>query len=243
MFVFALVAPPGPAPTTFPGPERAPEVASAPGVARTDEQTGEQRKRDRWMLSLEGVVRAPSDVGFQAGVEVPYRLRFTAGFGFMPAEWITGFVAQATSDSRARAVLDLPSYRGTIWRTQLGYRPFKKLGLYFDAGYARATIHGSFELPPTLFGEDLDGQGSYAIDSSLDIWLFETGYQWQIARRAVFAAGLGVMSTFNANTRVSASAGAPESSEFTSGARQANDALERYGTIPFFTLRAGVDLL
>ncbi|HEX6277682.1 MAG TPA: hypothetical protein VFZ53_31790 [Polyangiaceae bacterium] len=241
--MFALAVPPGPAPTTFPGPERAPEIARPASEPRRDEGTSEQRKRDRWMLALEGVVRAPSDIGFQAGIEFPYRLRFVAGFGFMPAEWITGFIADTTRDSRARAVLDLPSYRGTIWRTQVGYRPFKKLGLYLDAGYARATIHGSFDLPPTLFGEELDEQGSYAVDSSLDIWLFETGYQWQIANRLLLAAGIGVMSTFNADTSVSASAGAPQSSEFVSGARQANDALERYGTIPFFTLRAGVDLL
>jgi hypothetical protein len=241
--MFALVVPPGPAPTTFPGPERAPEVARPASAPRADERTSEQRKRDRWLLALEGVVRAPSDVGIQAGVEFPFRLRFVAGFGFMPAEWITGFVANTTNDARARAVLDLPSYRGTLWRTQLGYRPFKKLGFYLDAGYARATIHGSFELPPTLLGEELDEQGSYTIDSSLDIWLLEAGYQWQLAERAVLAAGLGVMSTFNADTRVSASAGAPESSEFVSGAQQANEALERYGTIPFFTLRAGVDLL
>ena len=195
------------------------------------------------MLSLEGVAHAPIDVGFQAGLELPFRLRVFAGFGFMPAEWITGFLAQMTNDSRAEAVLDLPSYRGTIWRAQVGYRPFRKLGLYFGGGYARATVHGSFVLPDTLLGEDVGANGSYTVDSSLDIWLLEAGYEWQIAHRAVLAAGLGVMSTFNADTHVSASGDAPRSSEFVTGARRANDAIERYGTLPFFTLRAGVDLL
>jgi hypothetical protein len=241
--MFALVTPPAPAPTSFPGPERAPEVARAPGVSRTDEETAEQRKRDRWMLSLEGVVHAPSDVGFQASVELPFRLRFAGGFGFMPAEWITALVAKSTRDERARAVLDLPSYSGTIWRTELGYRPFPRLGLYFHGGYARATIHGSFELPPMLLGQELGVSGSYAVTSSLDLWLLEAGYEWQIAHRAVLAFGAGVMSTFHATTDVSAGGGAPTTSEFVSGTRQANDALERYGTIPFLTLRAGIDVL
>jgi len=217
-------------------------VAKAPGDARVDERTDDQKKRERWMLSLEGVAHAPSDIGFQASVELPFRLRFVGGFGFMPAEWITGFLARTTSDSEARAVLDLPSYSGTIWRAQVGYRPWKKLGLYFDAGYAHASIHGSYELPGTLLGENL-GEGSYAIDSSLDIWLLEAGYQWQIKQRAVLALGLGVMSTFHADTSVAASSDAERRDEFLRGARQADDALEKYGTIPFVTLRAGVDLL
>jgi hypothetical protein len=240
-FMFALVTPPAPPPTALPGPEQAPEVAPVPAPPRED-RTEAQRKRDAWLLSLEGALHAPSDVGVQATVEFPFRLRLSTGFGFMPVNWLTGFIANATSDEQARAVLELPSYSGTIWRAQAGFRPFRQLGLYLDGGYARATIHGSYELGGTLLGEEV-GNGSYTVDTSLDIWLLELGYQWQIAHRGVIALGLGVMSTFNADTGITATEGAPGSSEFVSGARRADDALESYGTLPFVTLRFGVDLL
>jgi len=197
-------------------------------------------------LSLEGVVHAPSDLGVQAGVETPFRLRFFTGFGFMPVNWLTGFVANATSDDDARAVLELPSYSGTIWRAEVGVRPFRQLGLYLDGGYAHASIHGTFDLSSlsgTPLADEIGVQGGYRVDSSLDIWLLELGYQWQIAHRGVLALGLGVMSTFNADTSIAATGGAPTSSQFTSGAKRANDALESHGTLPFLTVRAGVDLL
>jgi hypothetical protein len=241
LFVFALVAP-GPPPTSTPPPETAAHVERPrdPGPA---EPTRDQRKRDQWLLSLEGVVHVPSDVGVQAGVEFPFRLRFFTGFGFMPVEWLNGFIAGATDDARARRVLELPDYTGTIWRLQAGYRPFKKLGLTIDAGYAHATIHGSLDLGGDVFSEQLGLEGSYRVRSALDIWLVEVGYQWQIAHRGVIALGLGVMSTFNADTTAAASENASDASEFTSGARRANDALESYGTVPTLTLRVGVDLL
>ncbi|HVR19091.1 MAG TPA: hypothetical protein VMS65_05335 [Polyangiaceae bacterium] len=238
--VLALVTPPAPAPTSFPAPERAPEVASSP---RIDERTTSQRKRDQWMLSLEGVVHAPSDIGVQASVELPFRLRLSSGFGFMPVKWLTAFVASTTSDEQAKAVLELPSYTGTIWRAELGFRPFRRVGFYVDTGYARATIHGSFRIPDTLLGEAIGVDGGYTVESSLDIWLLQAGYQWELANRAVLALGLGVMSTFHAETNITATGQAPTSSEFTRGAERANQAFERYGTIPFLTLRAGVDLL
>jgi hypothetical protein len=239
----AVVTPPAPPPSDEPPvivpPTIPPKIGPAPGP----EKTRAQRLRERWLLSLEGVVHAPSDVGVQAGIELPIRLRFSTGFGFMPVEWLTGFVARATDDPEVRAALLLPSYSGTIWRAQLGVRPFKKLGLYFDAGYARATLHGSLDLTGSPLAEEEDLQGRYDVESSLDLWLIDLGYQWQIANRGVLALGLGVMSTFNADTSIAASGGAPERSEFTNGVERMNAALETHGTVPFVTLRIGVDLL
>jgi hypothetical protein len=169
-------------------------------------------------------------------------MRIFTGFGFIAADQIASFVSNATSDPRAELVLGLPSYSGNIWRAQVGFRPFKKAGLYVDGGYARATIHGELNLSGTLLEDEL-GDGGYRIRSSLDLWLLELGYQWEIARRGIVAVGGGVMSTFNADTHVQATGGAPSDSRFTQGAEQANRAFESYGTIPTLTLRLGVDLL
>jgi hypothetical protein len=51
------------------------------------------------------------------------------------------------------------------------------------------------------------------------------------------------MSTFHADTTVAATGGAPRRSEFVDGAARVNEELESHGTVPFVTLRLGVDLL
>lgn len=241
--MFALVAPPAPPPTSVPGLEPAAEVQSVRDQPTPERRTKAQRLRDLWLLSLEAALHAPSDVSVQASAEFPFRLRLSGGVGLMPIDWVSGFIARTTSDEEARAILSLPTYRGTIWRAQAGYRPFRKLGFYLEGGYAHAAIHGSMNLSGSPFADEIGVRGAYAVDSSLDLWLLEAGYQWQFAHRGVIALGLGVMSTFNADTTATATGGAPTSPEITDGVRRANDALETYGTLPFASLRVGVDLL
>lgn len=236
--MLALVTPPAPPPTSLPGAEPAPEVRDQPPAKPKD-----QRLRDRWILAPEVALHAPSDVSLQASVEFPFRLRLSGGVGIMPVDWVSGFIARATSDEEARAILSLPAYRGTIWRAQAGFRPFRKVGFYLEGGYAHAAIHGSLNLSGSPFAEQIGVRGAYAVDSSLDLWLLEAGYQWQFAHRGVIALGLGVMSTFNASTTASVTGGAERTPEFDEGLRNANDAFESYGTLPFVSLRVGVDLL
>lgn len=242
--MFALVTPPAPPPTSLPGAEPPAEVSVARDRPPPVKRTRAQRLRDQWILALEGALHAPSDVSIQASAEFPFRLRLSGGVGYMPVDWVTGFIASTTSDEEARAILSLPTYRGTIWRAQAGFRPFPKLGFYFEGGYAHAAIHGSLELSGSPFADELGVQGGYAVDAALDLWLLEAGYQWQISQRGVIALGLGMMSTFDANTTASATGDAPAaSSEINEGVRRANDAFESYGTLPFLSVRVGVDLL
>jgi hypothetical protein len=240
--MFAFVTPPAPPPTSLPELEPAAEVRAARD--RSSDERASQRLRDRWMLALEAALHAPSDVSLQASAEFPFRLRVSGGVGLMPVDWVTNFIANATSDDEARAILSLPAYRGTIWRAQVGYRPFRKLGFYFEGGYAHVDIHGSLTLSGSPFADELGVRGAYSVDSSLDLWLLEAGHQWKLGERGVIALGLGVMSTFHANTTATATDDAPSSSsELDAGVRRANDALESYGTLPFVSVRTGVDLL
>lgn len=248
--VFAFLAPAAPPPTAL--AEERPSFVESTSPAAADERFGsdvgetpaKKSDRDRWLLALEGVVRAPSDIGVQGGVEFPFRLRLFTGFGYMPIDWVTGFVADATPNREARAVLALPSYAGTIWRIQAGVRPFRRLGFYADAGYARANISGTFTPSRSLTEEfDIDFAGGFEVNSSLNLWLVELGHEWIIARHGVVALGLGVMSTFDANTNISMTGGGERPPELAEGERTADDALESYGTIPFITLRVGVDFL
>jgi hypothetical protein len=236
--MFAFVAPPAPPPTNLAEPP--PYVAPASDSSKPPLPT--PRGPDQWLLALEGVLRVPSDVGVQAGVEFPFRLRVFTGIGYMPVDWLTGFIAEVTPNREARAVLSLPSYSGTVFRMQLGVRPFRKLGFYVDGGYAHMSIRGTYT-PDEMLAEELDIDGGFAVDSGLDLWLVELGHEWIIARHGVIALGLGVMSTFDAKTRSSMTGGAPRPPELARGEELANEALEKYGTIPFLTFRAGIDFL
>jgi hypothetical protein len=239
--MFAFLAPPAPPPTALVDDPPPAEVESAPATSSSP-PLPRPRGRDSWLLALEGVLRAPSDVGVQAGVEFPFRLRVFTGFGYMPVGWLTGFVADVTPNRAARAVLTLPSYSGTIWRLQVGVRPFRKLGFYADAGYAHASIRGTYT-PSDAVADEFDIGGAFAVDSSLNLWLVEIGHEWVVARRGVLALGLGVMSTFDANTNIAYTGAGPRPAELARGEHLADDALESYGTIPFVTVRVGVDLL
>jgi hypothetical protein len=237
--MLALVTPPAPPPTSLPGAEPAAEVRDQPPAKPAKERS----LSERWILAPEVALHAPSDVSLQASVEFPFRLRLSGGVGIMPVDWVSGFIARATSNEEARAILSLPEYRGTIWRAQGGFRPFRNVGFYLEGGYAHADIHGSLDFAGSPFAEGLGVQGAYAVDSSLDLWLVEAGYQWHLAHRGVIALGLGVMSTFDATTTASVTGGAERTPEFDEGLRTANDALESYGTLPFVSVRVGIDLL
>lgn len=204
------------------------------------------RVREAWTLSIEGVTHAPLDLGAQIGVEAPFGLRVFGGYGWVPEAFIgtvTGLAANATNDLRARLVLESAEYSGSIARVTLGLRPFSKLGFYFDAGYAHVQLSATRQLPNLSIPGEMQPLGGYMATSSLDAWVLEFGHQFRFGRRVVFGAGLGIIGTLNARTRIVPTGGAPDDPLLLEGARQVDSAFERYGYIPTLTLRLGFDLL
>jgi len=204
------------------------------------------RVRDGWMFAVEGVTHAPIDVGVQAGVEMPFGLRVFGGYGWMPQAYIgtlTGIAASAANDSRVTTVLDAVDYSGRTARVTLGIRPFRKIGLYLDAGYAHATLDASRALPQIEIPGYGTLRGSYQSHTGLDLWLVEVGYQLQFARRLVLAAGLGVTGTLDAKTTITAVGGAPTDPMIAEVAEEVDRAFETYGFVPTLTFRLGFDLI
>src|SRR5688500_15791326 len=110
-----------------------------------DDRTA-QRRREQWLLSVEGVTHAPVDIGFQLGVETPFRLRLFGAYGWVPSPYmnlLTGIAAGASDSPYAEALLKQAEYSGRTWRLQAGVRPFRALGLYGDLGYASVRADGS----------------------------------------------------------------------------------------------------
>jgi hypothetical protein len=224
-------------------------VAPEPAASETGERKPlfSDRVRDGWLFSLEGVTHAPIDVGVQAGLEMPFGLRVFGGYGWVPEAYIdtlTGIAARATDDARIIEVLDSAHYSGRTARVTIGIRPFRRLGLYLDAGYAHASLEASRALPQIEIPGYGTLRGGYRMKTGLDLWVVEVGYQVQIARRLVLAAGLGATGTLDARTTIAAVDGAPADADIAAEAsRRVDRAFETYGTVPTLTLRIGFDLI
>jgi len=226
-----------------------PRTSRATSASWERDEISEQRGRklrQAWLLSVEAVTHAPLDLGLQAGVEAPFGLRVFGGYGWVPAAYsnlLTGIAASASNDARAELLLNRAHYQGHTLRIQLGVRPFRNLGFYGDAGYARLSVDSSLDLSdsgvPALAGLG----GGYEARTDVDLWLFELGYQSEIKNRLVWALALGMVGTFDSRTRIASVQGAPTSPAIDEMAARGDAALESYGFLPTLTLRVGFDLL
>ncbi len=204
----------------------------------------EAHPRRDWMLSLEGVTHAPIDMGVQASLETPIRVRLSFGYGWVPSTYsglLTGIAASASGDAQVGAILNHTSYQGRTFRGQVGVRPFRSLGLYADFGYARLSIDGSLDLAASgvPFLQALGG--GYQAHTTVDMWLVEIGSQRELWDSVVMGLAFGVMGTFDASTNITSQSGAPTSPALGQAAKQTDAALKAYGFVPTITLRLGFD--
>jgi hypothetical protein len=126
---WAAVATPAVTPSTASVPP--PAARTMPTDARDEDTRAAKRRREQWMLSLEGVTHAPVDVGFQLGVETPFRLRLFGAYGWVPRPYmnlLTGVAAGASDNPYADALLDKAEYTGHSWRVQAGVGPGRARG-------------------------------------------------------------------------------------------------------------------
>jgi hypothetical protein len=184
-------------------------------------------------------------VGVQVGVETPQGLRLFGGYGWVPGSYmslLTSIAANASGNSYAKAMLSDAKYQGHTWRAQVGWRPFRAIGLYGDVGYAQLSAEGSLDLAASGIPQLAMFGGGYTANTRLDMWLIELGYQGELADRIVLALALGAMGTFNSTTSITADNGAPTNAAVLNlAARQTDTALEKYGVVPTLTLRLGFD--
>lgn len=244
---FPLETPPAEQPPPAPPPTNAtlvhapaePEDTRAPAADHVPDRDAGQSAldddddaRERWMLSVEGVTRAPVDAGLQAVLETPIGVRVGGGYGWMPAAYLN-----LTSNVLQLAATDQTTPRfesGRVLRAQIGLRPFRYFGAYIDAGYARANLEGRL-------ADDGGANGKLASTMELDLWFAELGYQSLIADRIVLAIGIGVTGVLDARTSVDTSG---TDAELAANLTQSSDALiEDYGYVPTLTLRLGFDMI
>ncbi|HYQ16578.1 MAG TPA: hypothetical protein VEQ58_12495 [Polyangiaceae bacterium] len=230
-----------------------PRTANEPRTTTARAPVGDRRApaeprssfRD-WTLSAEAAVHAPLDYGAQVGFETPFGLRVYGGYGIIPSAYGDAFSSVAgssTSDARAKAILGDLDFSGHIWRASVGIRPFQRLGLYLDVGYARADLNAGLAVDSSDIAELRDLSGGYALRSHLDLWFFELGYQARVFDRFILGLGLGMTGTLGSNTSVVALGDAPSSSLLSQVAGRIDDSFKHYGYVPTLNLRLGFDFL
>jgi hypothetical protein len=206
-----------------------------------DQRPEDVRTSEAWMVAVEAFTRVPLDMGIQAGVEFPFGLRLSTGYGWVPTPY-RDFLTQSLADSAGAgnttaAVLRDGVQSGRSLRLQAGIRPFDELGLYFDAGFANISLEGSID------GSRLRGvtPGEYSASISIDTWLLEAGYQAWVGQHFTLAGALGLSGTMSSHTELSGTGLDPELGKRI--ARSADEEIEKWGVLPTLTLRLGFDMI
>jgi hypothetical protein len=217
------------------------QIASTTPPKDTPPESTDRTSED-WMLAVAAVTHAPVDVGAELGLETPVGLRFFGGYGWVPGVYknlMIDAAVSATGEPLARDILQQSFDGGRVFRFQVGIRPFRKLGLYLDAGVARMKLSGSFDTSQIVSVPGLTAQ-SYTIESNLTLGSLELGYQGLIADHMLIALGVGVTKILSADTSVSGQSSNPSVTQATS---TIDDALVKYGVVPTLNLRLGFDLI
>jgi hypothetical protein len=244
-----------PLPPAFPGPAAqptAPLLLSPPAVAQQpvrrrdarveeDKTTEDAKTSEEWMVAVEAFTRVPLDMGIQAGVEFPFGLRLSTGYGWVPTPY-RDFLTQSLADSagagnNTATVLREGLQSGRTLRLQAGIRPFRDLGLYFDAGFTNLSLEGSID------GSTLRGvtPGDYNASTSIDAWLLEIGYQTWVGQHFTLAGGLGLSGVMSSHTELSGAGLDPDLAKRI--AQSADEEIEKWGVLPTLTLRLGFDMI
>jgi hypothetical protein len=180
-------------------------VLGAARDARADEG-------DRWKVAAGVATDFPVDVAARLAVETPFRLRLNTQIGFLPGPYVSamngileGFGAY---DSSTGDLIKSALQSSFVWRTHVGYRPFRKLGLYADAGYGLVTLGGNATTaqlvtavtgatyPATETGADK----SFDAKATLHMLDVEIGYDIPIASPFELRAALGGAFTLGSST-------------------------------------------
>lgn len=245
------------------GPGQFVPGAEQQGVIPPDRDSGTERENSRgrrdWLLSLEGVTNAPVDVGVRVTAQTPFGARLSSGFGVIPGAYLSlinnAVAGTGAYDDRTAGIVDGSFDGGTAWRTQIGFSPFERVGLYLDVGYALVNLSGS------VYGDDVAPDGTkdlvvdgtavrdagYRVDTTMHLWLVELGWQGQIFDRMVLGMALGVMGTLSASTSAEPNFEQGRTAPVKRLSRQytseVDAVLEKYGYVPTLTLRLGYDVL
>lgn len=192
-----------------------PTPATAPAAPTKPPPPKPRSLRDGpYHLDLRAQTDFPVSVGARINAELPYRLQLSTALGGLPGGYVDVInavvVAAHGYDETTAGVIRGALSSSLVWRTHFGWRPLRRRGFYFEAGYGLVTLGGGItaedvlviatgsEAPPRRPGaRELD----YDVRSTLHMLDAEIGWRWLVWHdRIVIAAALGFSGTVAAKT-------------------------------------------
>ncbi len=166
----------------------------------------------RWRGAAALGTEFPMSVAARGQVEAPFRLRLSTTLGVLPRPYvgaINGFLVgikaydQSTADLIGSALSS-----SLIWRTHVGYRPFRRHGFTVEAGYGLVTLGGGASaatLISAITGQAAPEAGAdknYTISSSLHMLDVELGWEWTLFQHLFVRSALGGAFTLGSSTTI-----------------------------------------
>jgi hypothetical protein len=160
---------------------------------------------------------APLAVGAGVLVEAGPRLRVATQIGVLPGPYVDGITTaigalEPSWTPEASALVEAALGPSAIWRTEAGWRPLPKLGLYGHGTYALAGLGGSAtaaEIVEAALGSPLPVQGlgrelEFDARATLHLLGVEVGWDQRLWRGLHLRAGLGWAFTVAASADIAA---------------------------------------
>jgi hypothetical protein len=211
---------------------------------------GMPAKADPFHLTVEAGTEFPIDVGGRVTFELPGRLQLTSGIGFMPSGY-THLINDALVDfnvyDQATADLIQSSLQNSLLlHLRLGWRPFERLGFYFQAGYLVGFLGGGASAASVLAAGGRINVGTnndrYDISTTVQGITVEVGWAWLIEDRFQLRAAFGGMHTFASSSTITKRGGNETANDRTiesSAAAYIDSVMTTYVYSPMVTLTAG----
>lgn len=187
---------------------------SAGAASAEDGASGAEVSSASWRSGVGVGTDFPVSVGVRGQLEAPFRLRLSTSLGLLPGPYVDAINAFVVGvggygDSTADVIRSALS-TSLVWRTHLGYRPWERLGLHFEAGHGLVALGGSAttsELLTAATGRalpstDAGTSRSFDVASTLHMLDAEVGWDFPVAERFLLRASLGGAFTIASATSV-----------------------------------------
>lgn len=195
-----------------------PATTPAPTAPPTDPPAAAPTKRRKlprlpagFAIDLTAGTSFPVAVSVAPVIEFPYRLLLHLELGWLPGPYVDAIngvvVAVGGYDANSAQIIRDAIKNSLVFRTSVGWRPFKRRGFEFRGGYTLASLGGGLTPAQGIelaTGESLERTGERAIPLSATLHSFhiEVGWRFVVRERLVIRTMLGYLQTVASESRL-----------------------------------------
>lgn len=209
-------------------------------------------------LSLGAGSDFPISIGLHARSELGPRLQLGMSLGVLPRPYLDvindTLVRFGAYDEETAALISAALNNAVVWRTHLGFRPFRSSGFFVTGGYTWIGLGGDLTGSQALYAlTGIDSDSEQLSNLQLDATAMahqaglELGWRWRLGNFLSVEAAAGGFYTFAASSDLSFEDDPPLSPllepVLSAGERYLEDTLRRHVHGGYVSLRGYVDVL